>query len=309
MRLDIFCMSDTGCVRSGNQDMAAAGLNLIRDGQTGFTRTIGEADNFLLLVADGMGGHQHGEMASSYALEELRAVILDRDRDWSDPGRLLTEEALRISTELNLKSTGMQLEKPMGCTLTGFVWAGGRTLLVNVGDSRSYRLRGGMLRRLTQDQTLHERDMVPLPAGKAIYSCLGGGISPETVIQDYGDRLLPGDRLLICSDGLTDMVGENDIEVFLAEGQPAQAGSLLVESAKAAGGFDNISVIVADILGDDPGTEETEPLAAAEESIQVFPGNAAGPAEDGALHEVTGPGESSEDMSEGDAPGAGGESE
>ena len=198
MRLDIFCMSDTGCVRSGNQDMAAAGLNLIRDGQTGFTRTIGEADNFLLLVADGMGGHQHGEMASSYALEELRAVILDRDRDWSDPGRLLTEEALRISTELNLKSAGMQLEKPMGCTLTGFVWAGGRTLLVNVGDSRSYRLRGGMLRRLTQDQTLHERDMVPLPAGKAIYSCLGGGISPETVIQDYGDKLLPGDRLLIC---------------------------------------------------------------------------------------------------------------
>ena len=104
-------------------------------------------------------------------------------------------------------------------------------------------------------------------------------------------------------------VGENDIEVFLAEGQPAQAGSQLVESAKAAGGFVNISVIVADILGDDPGTEETEPLAAAEESIQVFPGNAAGPAEDGALHEVTGPGESSEDMSEGDAPEAGGESE
>lgn len=309
MRLDIFCMSDTGCVRSGNQDMAAAGLSLIRDGQTGFTRTIGEADNFLLLVADGMGGHQHGEMASSYALEELRAVILDRDRDWSDPGRLLTEEALRISTELNLKSAGMQLEKPMGCTFTGFVWAGGRTLLVNVGDSRSYRLRGGMLRRLTQDQTLHERDMVPLPAGKAIYSCLGGGISPETVIQDYGDKLLLGDRLLICSDGLTDMVGENDIEVFLAEGQPAQAGSLLVESAKAAGGFDNISVIVADILGDDPGTEETEPLAAAEESIRVFPENAAGPTEDGALHEVTGPGESPEDMTEGDAPGAGGESE
>lgn len=278
MKLDIFCLSDKGCVRSGNQDMAGAGLNLIRDDQTDFTRDLGQAENFFLLVADGMGGHQHGEMASSYALEELRALIFDKGRDWSRPETVLDEEISRIGTELNLKSAGMQLDKPMGCTLTGFVWAGGRTLLVNVGDSRSYRLRGGMLRRLTQDQTLHERDMVPLPAGKAIYSCLGGGISPETDIQDYSERLLHGDRLLICSDGLTDMVSENDIEVLLPDGSPARAGSLLVESAKAAGGFDNITVIVADILEDDPGTEETEPLAA----------------KDGALHEAAGPGRESE---------------
>ena len=68
MRLDIFCLSDKGCVRSGNQDMAGAGLHLIRDGQTSFVHGLGDGKNYFLLIADGMGGHQHGEMASSYTL-------------------------------------------------------------------------------------------------------------------------------------------------------------------------------------------------------------------------------------------------
>lgn len=250
MRLDIFCTSDIGCIRQGNQDMAAAGLNLVRDSQTDFMHEKREGDNFMLLVADGMGGHQHGEMASSHTLEELRAAIFDRNRDWSHPEATLSGEIERISTELNLKSVGMRLEKAMGCTLTGFVWAGGKTLLVNVGDSRCYRMRAGMLRLLTRDQNLSERDMVPMPQGKALYSCLGGGISPSISIQDYSGKLLPADRLLICSDGLTDMISENEIEALLKEGRPSQSGSMLVEAAKAAGGADNISVIVADLLDD-----------------------------------------------------------
>lgn len=279
MRLDIFCISDVGCIRSGNQDMAGAGLQLIRDSQTSLIQNLEPGSNFFLLVADGMGGHQHGELASSYTLEELRAVIYDRGRDWSRPEAVLSEEIERIGTELNLKSVGMQLEKAMGCTLTGFVWAGGKVLLVNVGDSRSYRMRGGILRQLTRDQTIHERDMVPFPRGKAIYSCIGGGISPETEIQDYSEKLLPGDRLLICSDGLTDMVSENDIEVFLSQGQAAQAGSLLLEAAKAAGGTDNISIIVADLVSEgDTLAEDTiqaEDTAAQESCAapELLPGN------------------------------------
>ena len=247
MKLDIYCISDIGCVRSGNQDMIGAGLYLIRDGEQGMSLEFGSGNSFLL-VSDGMGGHEHGELASSYTLEELRAAVYDPGRDWSRPERTLAEEIQRISTELDLKSVGMQLGKAMGCTLTGFVRAGGKTLLVNVGDSRCYRLRGGMLRRLSCDQTLHERDMVPLPEGKALYSCIGAGATPEPDIQDYGGRLLPGDRLLICSDGLTDMVDENDIELLLAEGQPSRAAGLLVEQAKFAGGRDNVSVAVADII-------------------------------------------------------------
>lgn len=269
MRLDIFCTSDIGCIRQGNQDMAAAGLNLVRDSQTDFMHEIHEGDNFMLLVADGMGGHQHGEMASSHALEELRAAIFDRNRDWSRPEATLSGEIERISTELNLKSAGMLLEKAMGCTLTGFVWAGGKTLLVNVGDSRCYRMRAGMLRLLTRDQNLSERDMVPMPQGKALYSCLGGGISPSISIQDYSGKLLPADRLLICSDGLTDMISENEIEALLKEGRPSRSGSMLVEAAKAAGGADNISVIVADLLDDaEYQSGDTLPAVTAEPPVQ-----------------------------------------
>ena len=75
----------------------------------------------------------------------------------------------------------------MGCTLTGIVWMQGKTLLVNIGDSRTYRLRDGMLRQLTSDQTLHERDMVPLPAGKALYNCIGAGCDTEAYILDITD--------------------------------------------------------------------------------------------------------------------------
>ena len=299
MKLDIFCLSDKGCVRSGNQDMAGAGLHLIRDDQTSFVHDLGDGKSFFLLIADGMGGHQHGEMASSYTLEELRDMLFDGSRDWSAPEQLLSGEIRRISDDLNRKSAEMQLDKPMGCTLTGFVLAGGRTLLVNVGDSRSYRLRAGMLRRLTVDQTIHERDMVPFPQGKAIYSCIGGGISPETVIEDYAGRLLPGDRLLICSDGLTDMVSENDIELFLAEGRPTEAGSLLVEHAKAAGGLDNVSVIVADLIEDEPDAGDTAhagsvaldagaTIHSAAESLAA-PVELTGPAENGAPAQPSGP--------------------
>lgn len=247
MKLDIYCISDIGCVRDGNQDMAGAGLCLIRDSQTGLTHDLGDGKNFLLLMSDGMGGHQHGEMASSHTLEQLRSLVFDGRRDWSRPEETLTEEIGRIGTELDLKSVGMQLDRPMGCTLTGFVWAGGKTLLVNVGDSRSYIYRDGMLRRLTRDQTLHERDLTPLPQGKALYSCIGAGVAPEVDIRDYSGRLFPGDRLLLCTDGLTDMVGDDIIEALLAERQPDRAASLLVERAKIAGGHDNVSVAVADI--------------------------------------------------------------
>ena len=91
MKLDIYCISDIGCVRDGNQDMAGAGLCLIRDSQTDLTNDLGDGKNFLLLMSDGMGGHQHGEMASSHTLEQLRALVFDGRRDCSRPQQGLAE--------------------------------------------------------------------------------------------------------------------------------------------------------------------------------------------------------------------------
>jgi len=119
---------------------------------------------------------------------------------------------------------------------------------VNVGDSRTYRLRDGMLRQLTVDQTLHERDLVPLPAGKALYNCIGAGCDTEAGIQDISGRLMESDRILVCSDGLSDMLEDDVIERLLAEGGPEESCAVLVDTAKRNGGVDNITVIVADIF-------------------------------------------------------------
>lgn len=119
---------------------------------------------------------------------------------------------------------------------------------MNIGDSRTYRLRDGMLRQLTSDQTLHERDMVPLPAGKALYNCIGAGCDTEAYIQDISDRLMESDRILVCSDGLSDMMDDNEIERLLAKGSPEESCAALIDAAKRNGGVDNVTAIVADVL-------------------------------------------------------------
>ena len=131
----------------------------------------------------------------------------------------------------------------MGCTLTGVVWHYGRTWLVNAGDSRTYRYRGGMLRQLTVDDT--ERGLTGDPmASKLLLNCLGGGSDGLLSVEDLDGKLLDGDVLLICSDGLCDMVSDEAIEAALDEG--AGAADLL-RMACAAGGVDNVSIILATV--------------------------------------------------------------
>lgn len=250
MKIQVHCISDVGCLRSGNEDMAGVGFHLVRDGEVSAARDTQDGEPFHIVIADGMGGHDCGEVASRTALEELRFTLYDGSREWLRPEEEIAAEAGRIGAELNRMSVETGLVKDMGCTLCGLIWLHGRIYMVNVGDSRLYRLRDGLLRQLSSDQTLMERDRVPLPEGKALYSCLGGGCLPETVVEDISDRLLGGDRVLVCSDGLTDMVAEEDIERMLGAGTPAQAAGFLVEAARLAGGADNITVAVADITID-----------------------------------------------------------
>lgn len=104
-----------------------------------------------------------------------------------------------------------------------------------------------MLRQLTSDQTLHERDMIPLPAGKALYNCIGAGCDTEAYIQDISDRLMESDRILVCSDGLSDMLDDDETERLLAEGSLEESCMSLIDAAKRNGGVDNVTAIVADI--------------------------------------------------------------
>jgi len=248
MKLRISCVSDVGRIRDNNEDMASIGMYLIRDNSLNIDKEVFEGENFCLLVSDGMGGHESGEYASQFTLEALRAFLLDKSLEHHNPILELKQKIEDISTRLNAKAYEQHQGKAMGCTLTGLIWMSGKTLLVNVGDSRTYRLRDGMLRQLTVDQTLHERDLVPLPAGKALYNCIGAGCDTEAGIQDISGRLMESDRILVCSDGLSDMLEDDVIERLLAEGGPEESCAVLVDTAKRNGGVDNITVIVADIF-------------------------------------------------------------
>ena len=153
MKLDIQAICHKGLVRDNNEDALSVGGVILRDDATNLVVTISPEGFFYLLVADGMGGHEHGEVASRFALEEMEEQLslhqIQPD-SFEDDAR---EAAHYIAVKLNRTAADQSQALPMGCTLTGVVWHYGRTWLLNAGDSRTYRFRGGMLRQLTTDET------------------------------------------------------------------------------------------------------------------------------------------------------------
>jgi len=198
---------------------------------------------FYLLVSDGMGGHEDGEEASEFTLNELKDKFEQQMIDannFEDDMRKITNT---ISIQLNQMAAEKGQQLPMGCTLTGIVWHYGRLWLVNAGDSRTYRYRNGMLRQLTIDET--ERGITGDPnAEKYLLNCIGAGQDGRLTIIDMEGKLLEDDILIICSDGLTDMVTDEQLEEALGEGANA---ANLYRLACEGGGVDNVSVILARI--------------------------------------------------------------
>ena len=139
----------------------------------------------------------------------------------------------------------------MGCTLTGVVWHYGKIYLINAGDSRTYRFRGGFLKQLTTDQT--QRGISGNPqASKALLNCLGGGLDGKILTDDITNKIIEGDVILICSDGLTDMLTDDEIEAMLNEGITTNGMEIglaekLKEKACESGGYDNVSIILANL--------------------------------------------------------------
>ncbi|MBO4611369.1 MAG: serine/threonine-protein phosphatase [Bacteroidales bacterium] len=241
MRLSIQALCHKGLVRDGNEDAVSVGGLFLRDDSVALDVDTPEDGFFYLLVSDGMGGHEAGEEASEFALAEIKeqlALHQIRPDSFEDDIR---EAAHYITYKLNGFAAERGQTYPMGCTLTGVIWHYGRVWLVNAGDSRTYRLRGGLLRQLTVDET--ERGLTGDPtADKRLLNCLGGGTAGRLTVEDISGKILPGDALLICSDGLCDMVPDEEIEQTLSEGGTATD---LLRMACEAGGADNISIIIA----------------------------------------------------------------
>lgn len=244
MKLSIDALCQKGLVRENNEDALAVGGLFLRDDATSLNVETSPDGFFYLLVSDGMGGHENGEEASEFTLNEIKEQFslyqINPDRFEDD----IREAAHYISYKLNSLAADRQQLHPMGCTLTGVVWHYGKVWLINAGDSRTYRFRGGMLRQLTTDDT--ERGITGDPeASKYLLNCLGGGCDGRLDVEDLDGKLIEGDILLICSDGLCDMVPDEQIEAALSEGASAAD---LYRMACEGGGVDNTSIILAKIL-------------------------------------------------------------
>lgn len=230
--------SEMGLVRQNDEDAAYLG-------------------RWLFAVADGMGGHAAGEVASTAVIESLRAHDAD-----VGTGALL-EVLGHAVTGANAEVARLAVEDParfgMGTTLTAMLWSGDTAALVHIGDSRAFRLRDGQLRQITEDHVLGNLVSNAGPLAPVLSRYLDGrpDRSPDLGLRD----LRTGDRYLICSDGLSPIVSSEEIGVVLAAAaDPADAVRQLVALAEEAGAPDNVSVIVIDVHDPGDGADPAEPV-------------------------------------------------
>jgi protein phosphatase len=227
LRVDIGSATDIGRVRERNEDAVLVVPPLFA-------------------VADGMGGHRGGEVASHVALDAMEELE-------TDAAGSLADRVRRANRAVWDRASGDEHLTGMGTTLTAVRLDGDTAILAHVGDSRAYLLRDGELRQLTTDHTLVERmlrsgeiteeEADVHPHKNVLTRALG--TDQEVDVDELSVTLADGDRLLLCSDGLTGMVTEDQIQAILEAGiEPQQAAERLVRAANRAGGVDNISVVV-----------------------------------------------------------------
>ncbi len=247
MSLRIDAASDCGCVRSRNEDMVLVGSREIRDDSYEIGVQLSETDRLVIAVADGMGGQQGGDIASEMVVRHLSCYM-----ESLPPG--LDSKELRAYFSLKMQQLHGELlaegeRQPqlwgMGSTLTGLLCYEGACYTFNVGDSRIYRFRDGVLRQLTVDHALSNLSGNATVSSHAIYNSVGGAPSMFVDMEEITAMIYPGDQFLLCSDGLYDMLPDAEIERLLSANQTA--GSF-VDAAKQAGGGDNVSLVLVNVI-------------------------------------------------------------
>ncbi|MDK8799417.1 PP2C family protein-serine/threonine phosphatase [Corynebacterium coyleae] len=248
LALDFVAASDRGLVRTNNEDSAYAGPHL-------------------LVLADGMGGHAAGEVASQLMVEHMEH--LDRDPKDADMLALLGAAAEDANASI-AESVGTHPEQAgMGTTLTALMFNGQQFGLIHVGDSRGYLLRDGKLTQLTVDDTFVQS---LVDEGKLAAEDVSSHPQKSLILKAYTGRevephlelveVKPGDRVLLCSDGLSDPVTRETIEIALGDGTPEMAAQRLIELALRSGGPDNVTVVVAEVVEVDDDADVPETPAA-----------------------------------------------
>lgn len=251
MRFEFHSLSDPGRVRNNNEDAVAC-----------------EPGLGLALLADGMGGYNAGEIASAMAIATLRTELTGWMAREAQPAPLATAtQALQhATTQANTAILHAAQNNPhyegMGTTLVLGLFQATRALIGHIGDSRCYRWRDGQLVALTRDHSLLQEqiDAGLLTPEEAQYApnrnlvTRALGVEPDVMIELHEHEVRGGDVYLLCSDGLNDMLSDADMAALLATGggATARAARLLLEAANAAGGRDNISLILVGAEGGTP---------------------------------------------------------
>lgn len=242
--INISLASDIGSNRSNNEDMILISGDTYRDIADAFTISIKDTGRFVAAVADGMGGHNAGEIASEIALKSFDNFIIGLPEGLSDADfrRLLDDEIIRIHQYLNRYGQENAGCDGMGTTLVTWLTYCNRIYIINSGDSRLYRYRNGFLCQLTTDHSERNRTGDSTIPPNQIYNCLGGGGSHAFAdIMEITTKVFEDDAFLLCSDGLSDILNDDEIEVALSEKADARD---LVSKVKAKGGNDNVSIVI-----------------------------------------------------------------
>lgn len=241
--LDISAASWTGCVRSQNEDMVLVDNRFIREGSFQTQVVLGRDDRVMIAVADGMGGHNRGDVASNDTLHNLHFFFYDIPSCLSvgDFNEAMVGWLDSINNYVTSKGRADEQFKGMGTTLVGFAYYNRDFYSMNCGDSRLYRFRNYELVQLTTDHSLNNIDANEKHSN-VITNCIGGGCHSSFIdMVTMTDNVFQGDIFLLCSDGLPDMISDEAISGLLDQNADANA---LCNAAIEAGGVDNVSCCV-----------------------------------------------------------------
>ena len=242
MQLSVAARTDVGRIRAGNEDSLYAVASETRG---------------LFIVADGMGGHAAGEVASEMAVQIVAEELIELDDAHASdaPSRVAT--ALRRANDAIYRRTVLESDKQgMGTTASVLLLSDGGFVIGQVGDSRIYMMRGGALRQLTKDHSYVQEQvdagfLTPEqaryhPYSNVITRCVGANESVEPDV--FTGEVQPGDVFLVASDGLTGMVDDRRLQQLLASNaQPRRVVDALIAEANGRGGLDNITAVLVQV--------------------------------------------------------------
>jgi len=230
-------------VRSQNEDMILVDNQFIRDDYYRKQAVLDGDDRLMVAVADGMGGHNRGDIASDDVLHNLQYFFFDIPSCLSagDFNEAIVGWLESINNYVASKGRADEQFKGMGTTLVGFTYYNHDFYSMNCGDSRLYRFRNHQLVQLTTDHSLSNM-VVGEKRKNIITNCIGGGcVSSYIDMVQMTDDVFSGDIYILCSDGLTDMLSDEEISILMEQHVDADT---LCDAAIEAGGIDNVSCCV-----------------------------------------------------------------